>query len=182
MSAGCSVQTVLNSLQLWVQELLDATVAHVGAPRRAAGRKWYFEKLEVAAIRCNLTMVPHVGARDDSDDLGARYAAHVTDRTKTSAHVACRVVSSSKACVVCVRCSSWACPAMSSMASTLCSARTSGHLIACAAGLPAAVRAQQVRRPSVIYGNQLAGTFRAARTKDQFLLSGKSSIDTCFRI
>ena len=55
-----------------MQELLDATVAHVGAPRRAAGRKWYFEKLEVAAIRCNLTMVPHAGARDDSDDLGAR--------------------------------------------------------------------------------------------------------------
>ena len=62
---------------LRAQELLDATTTQAGAPRRraAAGRKWYFEKLEVAAIRCNLTMVPQAGARDDSAALGARCRA-----------------------------------------------------------------------------------------------------------
>ena len=47
------------------QEVLDATIdTSSKAAQRGAGRKWYFEKLDLQGIRCNLTLVPHGGYRD----------------------------------------------------------------------------------------------------------------------
>ena len=47
------------------QEVLDATVnTNYKSTQRGAGRKWYFEKLDLQGIRCNLTLVPHGGLRE----------------------------------------------------------------------------------------------------------------------
>lgn len=57
-----------------VQEVLDATATtSMRGAQRGVGRKWYFEKLDLHGIRCNLTLVPHGGFREW--DTGGAVAA-----------------------------------------------------------------------------------------------------------
>ena len=55
--------------------MLDATVPTASGGTSATGRKWYFEKLDLQGIRCNLTLVPHGGAREADGGVGAMAAA-----------------------------------------------------------------------------------------------------------
>lgn len=62
---------------LWdgVQEVLDASLpAAARGVQGPGGRKWYFEKLDLQGIRCNLTLLPHGGARE-AEGGGAMAAA-----------------------------------------------------------------------------------------------------------
>lgn len=53
--------------------MLDATInTNSRAIQRGVGRKWYFEKLDLQGIRCNLTLVPHGGGVRETDaDAGS---------------------------------------------------------------------------------------------------------------
>lgn len=62
---------------MWVgvQEVLDASMpATSRGAQGSGGRKWYFEKLDLQGIRCNLTLLPHGGARE-AEGGGAMAAA-----------------------------------------------------------------------------------------------------------
>ncbi|KAK9809768.1 hypothetical protein WJX73_004442 [Symbiochloris irregularis] len=56
-------------------EVLDASMpATTRGAQGPGGRKWYFEKLDLQGIRCNLTLLPHGGARE-AESGGAMAAA-----------------------------------------------------------------------------------------------------------
>ena len=44
-----------------LQELLDPTATMTSQSKARRGRKWYFEKLDLRDVRCNLSLVPRPG-------------------------------------------------------------------------------------------------------------------------
>ncbi len=44
-----------------LQELLDPVAAMTSQGKARRGRKWYFEKLDLRDVRCNLSLVPRAG-------------------------------------------------------------------------------------------------------------------------
>ena len=53
-----------------MQEVFDASALKGGQISGGRGRKWYFEKLELADIQLNLTLAPQPGRRDASAAIG----------------------------------------------------------------------------------------------------------------
>jgi hypothetical protein len=55
-----------------LQEVFDASMVSTqgNQARGNRGAKWYFEKLELAGIQLNLTLIPQPGRRDDAAAVG----------------------------------------------------------------------------------------------------------------
>jgi hypothetical protein len=56
-----------------LQDLLrEPEAQQLGAAAAPAGRRWYFERLELQVLRCNLTVIPRApGAREQARPSGS---------------------------------------------------------------------------------------------------------------
>jgi len=68
--AGHSCQQDLAELcSSCLQDMFAASVETPTSSNPRRGRKWYFERLEVQTIKCNVTLIPRPGSRDVESGL-----------------------------------------------------------------------------------------------------------------